>query len=85
MPILREGFTELDRKAFKPTIYWNLVTGMRTLMEHVEEYGSLARFLEADRKMVLDTLRGNEVVDEKLGAVFKRLWSVSNDLFCDER
>jgi hypothetical protein len=71
--IYGKGFPEAERKTFTNIIYNNIITSMKTLCQHSETYGPVDSDNESAKRLV-DELKGDEEIDEKLGMSFKALW-----------
>jgi GTPase SAR1 family protein len=72
--IYGDGFPEPVRKTFTPIIYNNVITSIQTLCYQSVEWGPVAPDLEAT-KTVIDDLKGDEEIDEKLAKQIKDLWA----------
>jgi GTPase SAR1 family protein len=72
--IYGKGFPEAERKTFTNIIYNNIITSMKTLCQHCEQYGPVDSENDAAKRLV-DELKGDEEIDEKLGMQFKALWA----------
>jgi GTPase SAR1 family protein len=71
--IYGKGFPESERKSFTNIIYNNIITSMKTLVQQSENFGGVSSDLD-DSKRLVDELKGDEEVDEKLGEHLVALW-----------
>jgi len=71
--IYGKGFPEAERKTFAPIIFNNIITSMKTLVQQSETFGAVNGDNE-NHKRTIDDLKGDEEIDEQLGAALKALW-----------
>jgi len=71
--IYGKGFPESERKGFTSIIYNNIITSMKTLVQQSDQFGPVGSKLEA-HKQLIDELKGDEEIDEKLGETLRELW-----------
>jgi len=73
--IYGKGYPEAERKTFATIIYNNIINSMKTLCQQTDEFGGgKVTGDAAASKQVIDDLKGDEEIDEKLGAHIRRLW-----------
>jgi len=72
--IYGKGFPESERKTFTSIIYNNIITSAKTLVQQSETYGAVSADNAGHKKLVDEELKGDEDIDEKLGAALKSLW-----------
>jgi len=72
--IYGKGFPEAERRTFTSIIYNNIITSMKALCAHSDQYGPVDPENEAARRTV-DELKGDEEIDDKLGKMLKQLWA----------
>jgi len=72
--IYGKGFPEEERRTYKNIIFNNVISSLKTLCQFVEHFGPMAPELEGTRRMILEDLRGDEEIDEKLGQQLIAVW-----------
>jgi len=72
--IYGKGFSESERKTFTSIIFNNIITSMKTLIQHSETYGPIRPDAQAAKVVVEDELKGDEVIDQRIGEAIKVLW-----------
>lgn len=73
--IYGKGYPESERKTFTNIIYNNIITSMKTLCQQSDLIagGSVGPNAQ-EAKRIVDELKGDEEIDEKLGAQLDLLW-----------
>lgn len=71
--IYGKGYPDSERKTFTHIIYNNVITAMKTLCQHSDQFGPVGGGAIESRR-VMDELKGDEEIDEKLGMHVKILW-----------
>lgn len=72
--IYGKGFPESERRGYTTIIYNNIITSMKTLVQQSDMYGPVSADLDPHKRLI-DELKGDEEVDEKLGVALKELWA----------
>lgn len=71
--IYGKGYSEEDRKGYKTIVYNNVITSMKTLCAHVQNYGQVLPENEATFNFMLTDIK-DDVVDEQVGGMIQNLW-----------
>jgi GTPase SAR1 family protein len=72
--IYGKGYPENERKTFTPIIYNNIITSMKTLLQHTSTFGEVSRNAMVSKQLLLTEVKGDEVIDVNLGAHINLLW-----------
>ena len=68
-----KGFTEEDRRNFKPVIFSNTLLSMKTLIHQCEEMGfDIAATAERD---TISSLPDDSTIDARIATAVKALWA----------
>jgi GTPase SAR1 family protein len=71
--IYGKGYPDSERKTFAPIIYNNIITSMKTLVAQAPTYGPIQNAQQEGK--IVEGLKGDEDIDEALGATLSALWS----------
>jgi GTPase SAR1 family protein len=72
--IYGKGFPVEERKTYISVIYNNIVASMKTLVQQSKIYGPVGPEADPSARYVDQELKGDEEIDEKVGAHLKILW-----------
>jgi hypothetical protein len=81
--IYGKGFPESERKSFTNIIYNNIITSMKTLCQQSDQHGAVDPENEGHKRLV-DELKGDEEIDEKLGEVLVCVTALAHCLRADQ-
>jgi len=70
--IYGKGYPEAECKTFAPIIYNNIITSMKALLQQCPNYGGCGQPESA--RILTEEVKGDEVIDETLGAHIYHLW-----------
>jgi GTPase SAR1 family protein len=72
--IYGKGYPEEERKTFAPIIYNNIITSAKTLCQQSVTFGAVSAENQ-DALNCINDLKGDEVIDGRIGAFLKALWA----------
>jgi hypothetical protein len=70
--IYGKGFPAEERATYATIIYNNIITSIKTLCTQSENFGKCSAVSE---KKIIDELKGDEMINEKLGRTIKTVWN----------
>jgi len=74
--IYGKGFPVEERRGFIPIVHNNIIASMKSLCLHVDTYGGMPLLPESEdgRRVVVEQLKGDEILDEKTASMIQQLW-----------